>query len=70
MSSGDGGEVGFYATAKVAGRTWPALKSSSILGICALPLPGVISTMGGVKLGPEPQVRVAEEGILVSIVLF
>lgn len=85
MSLGDGGEAGFYATMKVAHRISPALNSSSILGISlnhkcqglrgchgSLPLllPGAISTVGGDKPSPRPQVWVAEEGMLVSVVLF
>lgn len=85
MSLSDGGEAGFYATMKVAHRISPALSSSSILGISlnhkcrgpcghhgslSLPLPGVISTVGSVTPSVCPRVWVAEEGTLVSVVLF
>lgn len=84
MSLGDGAEAGFYATMKVARGIPPAVNSSSILGVplnrkcqglcghpgsLSLPLPGVTGAVGSVKPSPCPQVWVAEEGTLVSVVL-
>lgn len=85
MSRGDGGEAGFYATMKVAWGTSPALNSSAVLGITlnlecqglcghrgslSLHLPGAFSRVGNARLSPCPQVWVAEEATLVSVVLF